>query len=61
MVYITCTMISSVDLARYGLSRAKYLGTHVSRDCGTKDSNSIVIFLKYIFRSLFFYFQVGWN
>ena len=32
MLYLTCTMISSVDLARYGISRAK---DWVSVDCGT--------------------------
>ena len=26
MLYLTCTMISSVDLARYGVSHAKHLG-----------------------------------
>ena len=33
MLYLTCTMISSVDLAYYGVIRAKDL---VSVDCGTK-------------------------
>ena len=32
MLYLTCIMISSVDLARYGVSRAK---DWVSVDCGT--------------------------
>ena len=32
MLYLTCTMISSVDLARYRVSRAK---DWVSVDCGT--------------------------
>ena len=32
MLYLSCTMISSVDLARYGESRAK---DWVSVDCGT--------------------------
>ena len=32
MLYLTCTMISSVDLAHYGVSRAK---DWVSVDCGT--------------------------
>ena len=32
MLYLTCTMISSVDLACYGVSRAK---DWVSVDCGT--------------------------
>ena len=33
MHYLTCTMISSVDLACYGVSRAK---DWVSVDCSTK-------------------------
>ena len=32
MLYLTCTMISSVDLAHYGVSSAK---DWVSGDCGT--------------------------
>ena len=32
MLYLTCTMISSVDFARYRVSRAK---DWVSVDCGT--------------------------
>ena len=32
MLYIICTMLSSVDLAHYGVSRAK---NWVSVDCGT--------------------------
>ena len=33
MLYLTCAMISSVDLAHYGVSLAK---DWVSVDCGTK-------------------------
>ena len=33
MLYLTCTMISSVDLAYYRVSRAK---DWVSVDCGTR-------------------------
>ena len=33
MPYLTCTTITSVDLAHYGVSRAK---DWVSVDCGTK-------------------------
>ena len=33
MLYLTCTMISSVDLAQYGISRAK---DWISVDCGTR-------------------------
>ena len=32
MLYVTCTMISSVDLAHYGVSHAI---DRVSADCGT--------------------------
>ena len=32
MLYLTCTMIFSVDLAHYGVTRAK---DWVSVDCGT--------------------------
>ena len=32
MLYLTCTTITSVDLAHYGVSRAK---DWVSVDCGT--------------------------
>ena len=32
MLYLTCTMIATVDLAHYGVSRAK---DWVSVDCGT--------------------------
>ena len=34
MLYLTCTMIYSVDFAHYGVSRAKYR-VFVSVDCGT--------------------------
>ena len=33
MLYITCTAITSIDLAHYGVSRAE---DWVSVDCGTK-------------------------
>ena len=35
MLYLTCTMISSVDLAHYGVSHAK---NWVSVNCGTTTS-----------------------
>ena len=41
MLYLTCTMISSVDLACYGVSRAKYW---VSVDSGTSGFNHKDIF-----------------
>ena len=37
MLYLTCTTITSVDLAHYGVSRAKDL---VFVDCGTIDKTS---------------------
>ena len=41
MLYLTCTTISSVDLAHYGVSRAK---DWVSVDCGTirKSSYNVI-------------------
>ena len=39
MLYLTCTTITSVDLAHYGVSRAK---DWVSVDCGTRISNAHV-------------------
>ena len=38
MLYLTCIMISSVDLAHYAVFRAK---DWVSVDCGTKPSNKL--------------------
>ena len=38
MLYLTCTTITSVDLAHYRISRAK---DWVSVDCGTKVYTSI--------------------
>ena len=38
MLYLTCTTITSVDLAYYGVSRAK---DWVSVDCGTMLINSL--------------------
>ena len=40
MLYLTCTMISSVDLAHYGVSRAK---DQVSVDCGTANSGDLLL------------------
>ena len=39
MLYLTCTTITSVDLAHYGVSRAK---DWVSVDCGTRIKNENV-------------------
>ena len=58
MLYLTCTMISSVDLACYGVSRAK---VWVSVDCGTMHSlslktssiNELIILKLFIYRSVF--------
>ena len=41
MLYLTCTTITSVDLAHYGVSRAKDC---VSVDCGTTLLRSICLF-----------------
>ena len=41
MLYLTCTMISSVDLAQYGVTRAK---DWLSVACGTCSSYSVRIF-----------------
>ena len=35
MLYLTCTMIYSVDLACYGVSRVRDARDWVSVDCGT--------------------------
>ena len=43
--YLTCTTITSVDLAHYGVSRAKYW---VSVDCGTI-KHEYVIQLEYVY------------
>ena len=58
MLYLTCTMISSVDLACYGVSRAK---VWVSVDCGTMHSlslktssiNELIILKLFIYRCVF--------
>ena len=42
MFYLTCTMISSVDLACYGISRAK---DWISVDCGTIFIYTIVLYV----------------
>ena len=43
MLYLTCTMISSVDLAHYGVSRAK---DWVSVNCGSNIFNASNLFLE---------------
>ena len=47
MLYLTCTTITSVDLAYYGVSRAK---DWVSVDCGTR---IFIIVLRYFLLNLF--------
>ena len=41
MLYLTCTMICSVDLAHYGVSRPK---DWESVDCGTKNNAELQLF-----------------
>ena len=40
MLYLTCTTITSVDLAQYGVSRAK---DWISVDCGTNSVRGIML------------------
>ena len=47
MLYLTCSMILSVDLAHYGVSRTKDLKILVSCKCTTR-SNMSVVFQKQI-------------
>ena len=49
MLYLTCTMTSSVDLARFLVSRAKDL---VSMDFGSKFSIPLVCCLRVIWSSI---------
>ena len=49
MLYLTCTMISSVHLAHYGVSCAK---DRVSMDCGTISDVAVCYFIS----SFFFFF-----
>ena len=44
MLYFTCTTITSVDLAHYGVSRAK---DWVSVDCGPRKKNltTVLVFI----------------
>ena len=44
MLYLTCTTITSVDLAHYRVSRAK---DWVSVDCGTKFGNISCLFFHF--------------
>ena len=44
MLYLTCTTITSVDLAHYGISRAK---DWVSVDCGTRTSFLSILFTEF--------------
>ena len=54
MLYLTCTMISSVDLGHYEVSRAK---DWVSVDCGTIliKHRSVYYSLEFLFFILFTY------
>ena len=42
MLYLTCTMLSSVDIAHYGVPREK---DWVSVDCGTSDRRAWFVLL----------------
>ena len=50
MLYLTCTTITSVDLAHYGVSRAK---DWVSVDCGT---NILCLCLQTIYTEIQFFY-----
>ena len=41
MLYLTCTMVFSVDIAHYGVSRVK---DWVSRDCVTRNYNRLITY-----------------
>ena len=49
MLYLTCTMISSVDLAHYGVSRSK---DWVSVDCGTIMHTGTTVIAMYEYMTL---------
>ena len=54
MLYLTCTMVSSVDFAHYAVSYAK---DWVSMDCGSiSDTVESIGFLWHCFFFLFFFF-----
>ena len=46
MLYLTCTTITSVDLAHYGVSRAK---DWVSVDCGTRENKKATFCKGYVY------------
>ena len=48
MLNLTCTMISSVDIPCYGVSRAK---NWVSKDCGT---TYLILFFKSVLKMFLF-------
>ena len=50
MLYLTCTTITSVDLAHYGASRAK---DWVSVYCGTKDNGGAIVKCSFFFVVVF--------
>ena len=55
MLYITCTMITSVDLAHYGVSRAK---DWVSVDCGTNKTIKKIEYLARLYFKRTYYLRV---
>ena len=52
MLYLTCTMISSVDLVCYGVSHAK---DWVSVTCGTNISDNTIKYLFFVDVNLFYH------
>ena len=58
ILYLTCTMISSVDLAHYGVFRAK---DWVFVDCGTSLSNVLLLSVKRLLKIRFIYLFIFAN
>ena len=55
MLYLTCITITSVDLAHYGVSRAK---DWVSVDCGTNSTEMVCNRARFYRMALSFFFIV---
>ena len=57
MLYLTCTIVSCVDLAHYGVNGAK---DWVFVDCGTINLNFVVsFFFVFVFLFIFFFWGGG--